>query len=289
MSNIIAKLQEESLKSPVCFGLDTRYDYLPEVIKNRDDLTDGEKIFTFNKEIIDNTKDLVACYKVQIACYEALGLDGLKAYADTVKYARDNGKIVIGDVKRGDIASTAGEYAKGHFTGDFEVDIMTLNPYMGEDAISPYYPYLRDNNKGIFILLHTSNPTSEEFEEKVLDDGKMLYEEVGDRIDVWGKEFVDESGYSSIGSVVGLTYPKEFLEMMEKHPNQFFLVPGYGAQGGTGKDIAKILNKKMCAVVNNSRGLLTAHKGKSEESDYIDYIVQATKDMREDIFQWLEF
>ncbi len=281
---VFDRLQEESVNSPVCLGLDTRYEYLPEVIKNEEGLTDGEKILQFNKEIIDNTKDLVACYKVQVACYEALGLDGLKAYADTVKYARDNGKIVIGDVKRGDIFATAEEYAKGHFTGDFEVDIITLNPYMGEDAIKPYFPYLKDEDKGLFILLHTSNPSSEDFEEVELkDSNKKLYEVVADKIDQLGKDFIGETGFSSIGSVVGLTYPEEFKKLVEKYPNMFFLVPGYGAQGGTAEDLAEVLKLSNCAVVNNSRGIITAHKGKTEGEDYIDYIKEATRNMKEDI------
>lgn len=284
---IIDKLQEASKNSPVCLGLDTRYDYLPESIKSLEDLSKGEKIAKFNKEVIDATKDLVACYKVQIACYEALGLDGLKAYSDTVKYARDNGVIVIGDVKRGDIASTAEEYAKGHFEGDFEVDFMTLNPYMGVDAISPYFKYLEDKDKGVFILLHTSNKSATDFEELALEDGNLVFEAVADKIDEWGKPFIGDSGFSSIASVVGLTYPEAFEQLVEAHPNQFFLVPGYGAQGGTGEDIAKILKKSRCAVVNNSRGLLTAHKGKTEGDDYTDYIRKATIDMKEDIFQWL--
>lgn len=284
---IIDKLQEASKESPVCLGLDTRYDYLPESIKNLEDLSEAEKILKFNKEIVDATKDLVACYKVQIACYEALGLEGLKAYSDTVNYIRDNGKIVIGDAKRGDIFSTAEEYAKGHFEGDFEVDFLTVNPYMGLDALSPYFKYIKDNEKGLFVLLHTSNPSSQDFEELKIEDGKMFYEKVADKIDEWGEEFIGDSGYSSICSVVGLTYPEAFEEIVEEHPHQFFLVPGYGAQGGTGKDIANILKNGHCAVVNNSRGLLTAHKGKTEGDDYTDYIRKATEDMREDIFQWL--
>lgn len=284
---IIDQLVEKAQESPVCLGLDTKYEFLPEYIKEKSDLTDGEKIFLFNKEIIDKTIDLVACYKVQIACYEALGLDGMKAYSDTVKYARDKGAIVIGDAKRGDIASTAEQYANGHFSGDFEVDFLTVNPYMGEDAISPYYPYLKDKDKGLFILLHTSNPTAKDIQEQNLEDGQMVYEQVADLIDGMGEDFRGDSEFSSIGAVVGLTYPEAFKKMVEDHPNMFFLVPGYGAQGGSGKEIADILKLSKCAVVNNSRGLITAHKGKSEGEDFADYIRDKTLEMKEDIFQWL--
>ena len=283
---IMDRLYKAALESPVCVGLDTKPDFLPKYLLDKD-WSMGEKITEFNKRIVDATADLAGCYKMQVACYEALGLDGMKAYSDTVKYVRDNGKIAIGDCKRGDISSTAAQYAKGHFEGDFEVDILTVNAYMGEDAISPYYDYLKDKEKGLFVLLHTSNPSSRDFQERVLDDGKKLYEAVGDQITEWGKDFIGESGYSSIGAVVGLTFPEEFEALQDQCPSTFFLVPGYGAQGGTGKDIANIFRKSRCAVINSSRGIICGHKGKTEGEDFVDYIREKAEIMKEDILQWL--
>ena len=283
---IADRLYESAKESPVCVGLDTKVDFLPACLLEKD-LSSGEKITAFNRAIIDATADLAGCYKVQIACYEALGLDGLKAYADTVSYARKQGKIVIGDCKRGDISSTAAQYAKGHFEGDFEVDILTVNGYMGLDAVSPYFPYIENNEKGLFVLLHTSNPSAVDLQEDKMADGRMVYEKMADLIDEWGKPYIGQSGFSSIGAVVGLTYPEAFEELQQAHPELFYLVPGYGAQGGTGKDIADILRRSRCAVVNSSRGIICAHKSKTEGEDYIDYIRQAAADMKEDLTKWL--
>jgi len=281
------QLYKESLeKGPICVGLDTTLKFLPQYLILKD-WSDGEKITEFNKKIIDATEDLAATYKVQIACYEALGLDGLKAYSETVKYARSKGKIVIGDVKRGDISSTGDQYARGHFTGDFEVDIMTVNAYMGEDAVSPYYPYLRDHSKGIFILQRTSNPSAVDIQDLKVG-AQSVYQIMGDNIEKWGKAFMGESGFSAIGAVVGLTRPEEFEAIQDQCPHTFFLVPGYGAQGGTGEDIAKILKKSRCAVVNSSRGLITGHqKAGCEDEGFADHVRNATLAMKEDILQWL--
>lgn len=281
---IMDKLYKEALNiGPVCVGLDTRIEYFPEYLKNKN-ISISEKIHEFNKKIIDNTLDLAACYKVQIACYEALGMEGLKAYSQTLKYIRSKGKVVIADIKRGDISSTAGMYAKAHFEGDFEADIITVNAYMGEDAISPYYKYL--DKKGLFILLRTSNPSSKDFQDLLIDNKEMFYH-VGEKTDQWGKNFMGESGFSAIGAVVGITYPKEFEKIQSIIPNTFFLVPGYGAQGGTGKDIATILKKSRCAVVNSSRGLITAHKNICEDENFALEVRKKTFQMKEDLLKWL--
>lgn len=287
---IMDRLYNEALKSPVCVGLDTKIDFLPQYLKDKD-WSAGEKITAFNQKIVDATADIAACYKMQIACYEALGLDGMKAYSETVKYVRKNGKIAIGDAKRGDITSTATQYAKGHFEGDFEVDILTVNAYMGEDAVSPYFPYIENNEKGLFVLLHTSNPSSRDFQELKLEkDGQKLYEAVGDKITEWGRPFIGESGYSAVGAVVGLIFPEEFEALQDQCPSTFFLVPGYGAQGGTGKDIANIFKKSRCAVINSSRGLITAHQ-KAEtpcETEGFEVLIrEKTLAMKEDILKWL--
>ncbi|HPG92692.1 MAG TPA: orotidine-5'-phosphate decarboxylase [Clostridia bacterium] len=269
--------------SPVCLGLDTRHEYLPQYLK-QSKMTVGEQIYEFNKKIIDATAEMVACFKVQIACYEALGLDGMACYSKTLQYAKSKGAIVIADVKRGDISSTAKQYAQGHFSGDFEADIITVNAYMGEDAVSPYYEYL--DKKGLFVLVKTSNPSGVDFQDK-LTDGEPLYLTTAKKVSEWGKTFIGNSGYSSIGAVVGCTYPSEFTKIKELMPNTFFLIPGYGAQGGTGKDIAEVFKGGICGVVNSSRGLITAHKGKTEEADFADYIAIATLDMKKDILKWL--
>ncbi|AFA48400.1 orotidine-5'-phosphate decarboxylase [Acetobacterium woodii] len=284
---LMDRLYNEAVKKgPICVGLDTTMKFLPKYLLDKD-WSDGEKITEFNKKIIDVTADLAAAYKVQIACYESLGLDGLKAYRDTVKYARSKNIVVIGDVKRGDIASTGDQYAKGHFTGDFEVDIMTVNAYMGEDAVSPYYKYIKENDKGIFILQRTSNPSAVDLQNLIVGD-ETVYEVMGDKIKKWGSAFIGENGFSAIGSVVGLTRPDEFEAIRERCPQTFFLVPGYGAQGGTGEDIAKILKKSRCAIVNSSRGLITGHqKAGCEDEGFANYVRKATLAMQEDILKWL--
>lgn len=283
---IMDRLYKEAKQSPVCVGLDTKMDYLPAYLRKKD-WSDGEKVVEYNKQIIVNTADVAGCYKVQIACYEAMGIEGMKVYSETVKAVRQAGKIVIGDAKRGDISSTAAEYARGHFEGDFEVDILTINAYMGENAVSPYYPYIEKKDKGLFVLLHTSNPSAMDFQELKLANGDKLYEAVADKIEEMGQKFVGDSGFSGIGAVVGLTYPEEFAALVERCPSTFFLVPGYGAQGGTGKDLGGILKHSRCAVVNSSRGIITAHKGKSEGEDFATYIREAALAMKEDILQWL--
>ena len=275
-------------KGPVCVGLDTQVSFLPECIKKLD-ASDGEKIFAFNRAVIDATRDEAACFKLQIACYEALGLDGMRAYARTLAYARGLGCVTISDVKRGDIASTAGQYAKAHFSGDFETDLITVSAYMGEDAVSPYYPYL-ENGKGIFVLVKTSNPSGKDFQDVIIDGEprETLYERTARKVAAWGERFLGNSGFSAIGAVTGLTYPEEFERIRPLLPHTFLLIPGYGAQGGTGRDIAGFFRDGVRGVVNNSRGILTAHKGKSEDTRFTDHTRKAVLDMKQDILQWLK-
>lgn len=263
---IIDKLYEEIIKKgPICVGLDTREEYLKE----------NETIFEFNKRIIDQTYDLVACYKIQIACYEALGIEGLKAYSQTVKYIREKGSIVIGDIKRGDISSTGEMYAKGHFEGDFEVDFITVNPYMGYDAISPYLKYLETGNKGLFALIKTSNVSSKDFQELKVNE-ETLYIKVAKEVEKWGEKYIGKSGFSLIGGVVGATHPSELEDMQSKFNNMFYLIPGYGAQGGSGEDLAKLFRKSMCGIVNSSRGIIKSQNPREE-----------VMKMKEDILKWL--
>jgi len=278
---------EVEKKGPVCVGLDTQYDFLPGFLKEKD-WEIGEKIFEFNRRIVDATIDQAACYKVQIACYEALGLAGMACFAKTLQYIRKNGAIVISDVKRGDIASTAKQYAVGHFTGDFETDIITVNGYMGEDAISPYYDFLKNNEKGLFVLAKTSNPSGVELQDMILKDSDLpVYTQMGELIAKWNANFVGDGKFGAIGAVAGLTYPEQFAALKPHMPNTFFLIPGYGAQGGTGKDIAEIFRDGKCGVVNSSRGIIGAHRGKTDGEDYVDYVRGAVLAMNEDIGQWL--
>ena len=186
-------------KGFVCVGLDTSMDYIPENIKNMSSSVE-DIVFEYNRQIIDATHDITGVYKVQIAYYEAMGIDGLKAYSRTLKYLRDKNCISIGDVKRGDIANTAKEYAKAHFTGDFEVDFITLNPYMGYDSITPYMEYLKSGDKGVFVLLRTSNPGAKDIEYLEYNDEPMYYT-IGDNIYKMAQEVIGECGYSSLGFV----------------------------------------------------------------------------------------
>lgn len=272
-------------KGPVCVGLDTQYGFLPAYLQAQS-TTEAEKIIAFNKAVIDATHDIAGCYKVQVACYEALGLDGMRAFMQTIQYARAKGSIVISDIKRGDIASTAGQYAKGHFSGDFETDFITLNAYMGEDAISPFYPYL-EKGKGVFVLVKTSNPSGRDIQDLDTAGGMKVYERMARLVEQWGKAFMGTCGFSAVGAVTGSTYPEEFETIREPLRRTFLLIPGYGAQGGTGKDIASFFKEGVCGVVNSSRALLTAHKGKSEKVDFSLHVRAAVSAMRDDIVSYL--
>ena len=244
---------------PVCVGLDTEFSYLPaEAVDPAK--TAGENVAAFNRRLIDATRGAAGCYKVQIAYYESLGMDGMLAYKATLAAARATGLPVIADIKRGDIAKTAEMYAKAHFTGDFEADIVTLAPYMGLDSISPYLPYCREQGKGVFVLCRTSNPGAKDFEYQTLADGRHVYDLVGDSLTALGKDYCGESGYSSVGLVIGGTHTEEAAEIRAKYPGTFFLIPGYGAQGGKAADIAQYLHKGNGGVVNSSRGILLAYK-----------------------------
>lgn len=283
---IAHKLYKDAAKNyGVCVGLDSDISYLPAYIAKKD-ISAGEKIFEFNKKIIDAVYEHSACFKVQIAYYEALGIEGLTAYAKTLKYIKSVDKISIGDVKRGDIAATADKYALGHFSGDFEADYVTLNAYMGEDAVSPYYSYFKDHDKGAFVLIKTSNPSGVDFQD-IKINGMNLYEKVAQKVNEWGKPFIDESGFSAVGAVIGLTYPEEFKLIQPLMPNTFFLVPGYGAQGGTGKDIAEIFKDKICGIVNSSRGIIASHVKKGIDKGFEEEALRAVIAMKEDISKWL--
>jgi orotidine-5'-phosphate decarboxylase len=256
---IIDKLfKSVEMKGHVCVGLDTALEYLPSEFISKF-AYDDYALLRFNQQIIDATFDVAACYKVQIAYYEALGIKGLKVYKDTLSYIKSKGGIVIADIKRGDIAKTAGMYAKAHFEGDFESDFITVNPYMGMDSIEPYLPYVRDKEKGLFSLVRTSNKGAEDIEYIENKENKKVYDIVGEKLLKIGSEFKGQCGYSSIGGVVGCTHIDEGLKMRKDLKNMFFLIPGYGAQGGAAKDVAIYLTNGNGGVVNASRSILLAY------------------------------
>lgn len=266
----------------VCLGLDTNPSYIPEEYINNFPST-GEAIASFNKEIIDATEDVVACYKVQIAYYEALGLEGLKAYSETVKYLRKKNLITIGDVKRGDIADTAKMYAKAHFEGDFQVDFITLSPYMGLDSIEPYMSYLESGEKGAFVLVRTSNKGAEDIQYINCSDQEKLFYKVGDKIQNLGKKSLGTCGYSALGAVIGCTHMDEGKALRKRLDKTFFLIPGYGAQGGKAEDVALYLKEGNGGVVNSSRKILLAYRGNNDHMNFAKYAREEAISMRDEI------
>ena len=270
-------------KGFVCVGLDSHLDYIPNYIKQKHEKI-SDVIFEYNKTIIDATSDIVAIYKPQIAYYEANGLEGLIAYQRTLRYLKEKGLLSIGDVKRGDIASTAKEYAKAHFKGEFEADFITLNPYMGMDSITPYLDYLKTGEKGVFVLLRTSNEGAKDIE--CLDyNGEALYFKVGDELKKFADELTSECGYSPLGFVVGATHSEEAKKIRERYKNIFFLLPGYGAQGAKAEDIRTYLNDFNGGFVNSSRGIIKYYqKFEDGEERFAHYTREAVLNMRKDIY-----
>lgn len=270
-------------KGFVCVGLDSHLDYIPNYIKQKHEKI-SDVIFEYNKTIIDATSDIVAIYKPQIAYYEANELEGLIAYQRTLRYLKEKGLLSIGDVKRGDIASTAKEYAKAHFKGEFEADFITLNPYMGMDSITPYLDYLKTGEKGVFVLLRTSNEGAKDIE--CLDyNGEALYFKVGDELKKFADELTSECGYSPLGFVVGATHSEEAKKIRERYKNIFFLLPGYGAQGAKAEDIRTYLNDFNGGVVNSSRGIIKYYqKFEDGEERFAHYTREAVLNMRKDIY-----
>ena len=274
---MISKLIDKIVNTgaPIVVGLDPKLDFVPEDIKKRCFEEKGENLegvaeafWQFNKEIIDNIYDVVPAVKPQVAMYEEIGIPGLIAFKKTVDYCKEKGLIVIGDIKRGDIGSTAQSYAVGHLGGvkvgdkvfkGFDEDFVTVNPYLGSDGVKPFIDICNKEDKGIFVLAKTSNPSSGEFQDRLID-GKPLYEIVGAKIREWGEESTDGS-YSNVGAVVGATYPEMGKVLREIMPHNYIRVPGYGAQGGKGKDLVNFFNKDgLGAIVNSSRGIIAAWK-----------------------------
>lgn len=272
-------------KGNVCVGLDTALEYIPENVR-ADNQNIEDCIFEFNRTIIESTYDIAACYKVQIAYYEAYGIQGLRAYSKTLKYIKHKNVLAIADIKRGDIAKTAQMYAKAHFEGEFESDFITLNPYMGMDTIEPYLPYVEKNNKGLFILIRTSNKGAADFQYINTEKNTKLYDVVGKKVKYLAEKYLGNCGYSSIGGVIGCTHQEEGLKLRKNLKNIFFLIPGYGAQGGTAEDISVYLKKGNGGVVNSSRGILLAYKNQEDGfKKYGECARQECVKIRDDIFK----
>ncbi|GHT46304.1 orotidine 5'-phosphate decarboxylase [Endomicrobiia bacterium] len=257
MYNMDKLYEAVAAKGHVCVGLDTAVDYIPPK-ERKAAASDAEAVLAFNKALIDATIDDAACYKVQIAYYEELGLAGLTAYAKTLRYLRERGALAIADIKRGDIADTALRYAKAHFDGDFEADFVTLSPYMGMDSIEPWLSYAETKGKGAFVLMRTSNKGMRDFEYQELKGGGRLYDAVGDRLAALAESHRGKHGYGAFGAVLGCTEQDEATAIREKRGNLFFLIPGYGAQGGAADDAALLLRDGNGGVVNASRSILKA-------------------------------
>ena len=261
--------------APIVVGLDPMLNYIPEHIQKKAFAEFGETlegaaeaIWQYNKGIVDATFDLIPAVKPQIAMYEQFGIPGLIAYKKTVEYCKSKDLVVIGDIKRGDIGSTSAAYAVGHLGqvqvgskkyAGFDEDFATVNPYLGSDGVKPFMDVCKEEKKGIFVLVKTSNPSSGEFQDRVID-GRPLYELVGEKVAQWGDELMGD-GYSYVGAVVGATYPEMGKVLRKIMPKTFILVPGYGAQGGKGADLVHFFNEDgLGAIVNSSRGIIAAYK-----------------------------
>lgn len=305
IQKLISNIQKT--KAPIVVGLDPMLNYIPEHIKEKafeeyGETLEGaaEAIWQYNKEIVDCTYDLIPAVKPQIAMYEQFGIEGMKAFKKTVDYCKEKGLVVIGDVKRGDIGSTSAAYATGHLGkvqvgskiySAFDEDFATVNPYLGSDGIKPFMEVCKEEKKGLFILVKTSNPSSGEFQDQLID-GKPLYELVGEKVAQWGEECMGDQ-YSYIGAVVGATYPEMGKVLRKVMPKSYILVPGYGAQGGKGADLVHFFNEDgLGAIVNSSRGIIAAYKQEKYAKFGAEHFGEASRaaveDMVADINQALE-
>ena len=300
INKLIANIKKTN--APIVVGLDPMLSYVPEHIKEKAFKEKGETlegaaeaIWQFNKAIVDNVYDLIPAVKPQIAMYEQFGIPGLCVYKRTVDYCKEKGLVVIGDIKRGDIGSTSAAYAVGHLGkvqvgsktyAGFDEDFATVNPYLGSDGVKPFIDVCKEEKKGIFVLVKTSNPSSGEFQDRMIE-GRPLYEWVGEKVAAWGEECMGDE-YSYVGAVVGATYPEIGKILREIMPKAYILVPGYGAQGGKGKDLAHFFQKDgLGAIVNSSRGIIAAYKqeqyAKFGAENFADASRQAVIDMQKDI------
>jgi len=280
IDNLIEKIKETN--NPTVMGLDPRYDMIPAIVRNKysNDLEGISKaILEYNKELIDNTYDIIPAIKPQLAFYEMFGIEGMKVFKETCKYAKEKGMLVIADAKRGDIGSTAKGYSNAYLgqtplgeeniSAFDNIDFLTVNPYLGVDSITPFVEDCAKYGKGIFVLVKTSNPSSGELQDLKLENGKTVYEHVASLVEEWGKELRGKYEYSSVAAVVGATYPEQLKEIREKAPHTYFLIPGYGAQGGKAEDIALGFDKQgLGGIVNASRSLMCAYKSDKWKEKY---------------------
>jgi len=295
---LIKGIQQKS--NPTVVGLDPRLSFIPTFIKEeafgkfgKTPKGAAEAFYQFNKGIIDAVHDLVPAVKPQVAMYEQYGAVGIGAYINTIEYAKEKGLVIIGDIKRGDIATTAEAYSDGHL-GEVDIedekymvydeDSITINPYLGYDSVEPYISNCKKFNRGLFILVKTSNPNSGEIQDLEVE-GEKLYKRVGRLVNKWGSELIGESGYSQIGAVVGATHSAQAEELREIMPNNYFLVPGYGAQGAKAKDLKVCFNKDgLGAIVNSSRGIIAAYKNSNyTERQYAEAAREAVIEMQRDL------
>ena len=305
INQLIANIKKTG--APIVVGLDPMLKYIPEHIQKKAFAEFGETlegaaeaIWQFNKEIVDKTYDLIPAVKPQIAMYEQFGIPGLVAFKKTVDYCKSKGLVVIGDIKRGDIGSPSSAYAVGHIGkvqvgsktyAPFDEDFVTVNPYLGSDGVNPFIDVCKEEKKGLFILVKTSNPSSGEFQDQMID-GRPLYELVGEKVAQWGEDCMGDE-YSYIGAVVGATYPEMGKVLRKVMPKSYILVPGYGAQGGKGKDLVHFFNEDgLGAIVNSSRGIIAAYKQEKYanygEEAFADASRAAVEDMVADIRGALE-
>lgn len=305
INKLISKIRKTN--APIVVGLDPMLKFIPEHIQKKAFAEYGETlegaaeaIWQYNKGLVDAVCDLVPAVKPQIAMYEQFGIPGMTAFKKTVDYCREKDLVVIGDIKRGDIGSTSEAYAVGHlgrvqvgshsYSG-FNEDFATVNPYLGSDGVNPFIKVCREEKKGLFILVKTSNPSSGEFQDRLID-GKPLYRIVGEMVAQWGAECMGDD-YSYIGAVVGATYPEMGRVLRRVMPKSYILVPGYGAQGGKGADLVHFFNEDgLGAIVNSSRGIIAAYQQEKYaqygEEGFADAARAAVIDMREDIAGALE-
>jgi len=294
IDKLIKKIIETD--NPSVVGIDTNFDYLPEEMKAgvSDFKGAANAILQFNKKIINKICDIVPAVKVQIAYYEMYGLDGMHAFAETVKYASEKGMYVMTDAKRNDIGATAECYAKAYLGetavndkiyNAFDSDFLTVNGYLGSDGIKPFLSWMQKRDKGIFVLVKTSNKSSGELQDLKLENGKTVYEYMGSLVEEWGKDSIGEYGYSDVGAVVGATHPTQAEILRKAMPHTFFLIPGYGAQGGTADDLKVCFDGNgLGGIVNSSRGIICAYKQeKYKGMAFDDAARQACIDMKNDL------
>ena len=306
IQTLVEKIKEKG--NPTVAGLDARLEYIPQHISGRNMMLHGEtlraaaeSVVAFNCGLIDALCDIVPAVKPQAAYYELLGSYGAMALKETIDYAHAKGMYVIGDIKRNDIGATASSYAEAYLgktrVGDTEIapygcDSVTVNGYLGTDGVEPFLKECRSREKSLFLLVKTSNPSSGELQDQKMESGKTVYETMGEFCEHWGESVMGKYGYSGVGAVVGATYPAQLGEMREKAPHTFFLVPGYGAQGGKGADLVHFFNEDgLGAIINSSRGIIAAYQQEKYaqfgEQNYADASRAAVLDMREDIAQAL--